>query len=262
MLPRGLHTSTAPGSSRPTRLPYLQRSATKEPGRLDSECFRQPDERLDAEVYLRDLNVLQPSNVELRLLGERRLAESQAGSQPTGVRGDEVELLLRLRAPHTRGGTAASQVVKRGSLHVLYSGCAGGVHTARSSMTSTTEVPESCATCGGRIVPTAELFRAAWESGCIGLTRSPDPRMALVRVAIQLAHQLGRCAEMPVCPGCVEKVVARPRGGATLRCPLCDNEVFVDHDGKIGGHLLGPRLSLSRRADGTYLQVSESKRHP
>jgi hypothetical protein len=106
-------------SARSAWPPDLQGCPAQKPCRLDFESRREPDERLDAEVDLRHLHVLEPANVETGLFGERRLAETEPGPQTAHVRRNGLELLLRLAAPHASGGTAACWWLKRGALGVL-----------------------------------------------------------------------------------------------------------------------------------------------
>jgi hypothetical protein len=106
------------------------------------------------------------------------------------------------------------------------------------------EAPSFCSTCGGPIVPATELHRIAWETCCLSLKDGPEPREVLARIAIQLSHRLGHCAESPVCPGSSSHIGSSLVPGEVPRCPLCLNEVEVDPCGVIAGHLLGPRLAL------------------
>jgi hypothetical protein len=114
------------------------------------------------------------------------------------------------------------------------------------------EAPTCCPSCGGAIIPAAELRRAAWEVYLFPSKNGPDPRETLAMIAIQLSHRLGECAEKRVCPGSFGHIGTRLIRGRVPRCGVCANEVDVDKDGFVAGHLVGPRLTMTEPRGPAY----------
>lgn len=113
-------------------------------------------------------------------------------------------------------------------------------------MVEASESPKHCTTCGGPIVPAAELYRQAWEAG-LGKDDSRYLQMLLLKIGIQLGHRLGRCAQRRVCPALDMHIGSSLAPGEVPRCGLCGNEVSIDRNGLISNHLVGPRLGLGDR---------------